>query len=81
MDQRSDLLGSAPSDGAEAASARQVQRLAPGLAVVSSPLRLAQDGDPTPPSRSAGPADLTRLLGTGTAFVPAPDIAAPVFAP
>ena len=80
MDQSGDLEGLAPSDGAEAASARRVQRLAPGLAVASSPLRLAQDSDPIPHLWSAGLADLTCLLGAGTAFVPAPEIAAPVFA-
>ena len=56
-------------------------RRVPGLALVSSPLRLAHDAEPVPQSWSAALAELAGFLGIDTAWVPAPDAAAPVFAP
>lgn len=74
MDQSSDLPALPCADAAPV-------RRAPGLALVSSPLRLARDAEPVPQSWSAALAELAGFLGIDTAFVPAPDTAAPVFSP
>ncbi len=71
---------SSDNPGLQAADAVPVRR-ASGLALVSNPLRLASEGEPMPQSWSAALADLASFLGIDTAFVPAPDAAAPVFAP
>ncbi len=74
MDKSSDLPASPCADAAPV-------RCAPGLALVSSPLRLAHEANPVPQSWSAALAELAGFLGIDTAYVPAPDAAAPVFAP
>lgn len=66
--------------GVQAANAAPVRR-ASALTLVMSPLRLACDGDPMSQAWSTALADLAGFLGIDTAFVPAPDAAAPVFAP
>ncbi len=77
MDQSSERPGPVPSDGTRAA---RVPR-APGLAVVSDPLRLDKGGDPMRQSWSASLADLQGWLGIDSAFVRASDAVAPVFTP
>lgn len=71
---------SSDNPGLQAADAVPARR-ASGLALVNNPLRLANVGEPMPQSWSAALADLASFLGIDTAFVPAPDAAAPVFAP
>ncbi len=62
-------------------AARAPARAARALSLVASPLRLAHPNGAVPGSWSAALAGLGAWLGVEIASVPAPDAAAPVFAP
>lgn len=80
MDQSSERpVASAPVPGL--APVPRPERKLRSLALVNSPLRLAREADSMPASWNTALAGLVGWLGVETASVPAPDAAAPVFAP